>query len=85
MSDATPKSADPARAVLIVVLIGAVLIAIIGTFVPDLAGFEGPEAMWIRLVFYVVAGVDILIAFWLRARLRKAKQDANQGGTVRRQ
>jgi len=85
MPNTTPSSADPARAVLIVVLIGAVLIAIIGTFVPTLAGFEGAEAMWIRLVFYLVAVLDIVIALWLRAKLRKAKQGANQGGTVQRQ
>lgn len=85
MPNTTPSSADPARAVLIAVLFGAVMIAIIGTFVPDLAGFEGPEAVWIRVVFYVVAALDVAIAFWLRARLRKAKQGANHGGTVQRQ
>jgi len=85
MPDTAPSSPDSARAVVVAVLFGAVLVAIIGTFVPNLAGFEGPEAVWIRVVFYVVAVLDVVIAFWLRAKLSKAKRGANQGGTVQRQ
>lgn len=64
------------------ILGGAVIIAAIGTFLPDLIGMEGTPALVLRLVFYAVAAVDVAIAFWLRARFSKARQVG--GGTVQR-
>lgn len=80
MADQTSGSAS--IAVVAAILVGAVLIAAIGTFVPDLIGMTGPEAVWVRLVFYVVAAVDVGLALWLRARIRRAQQRG--GGTVQR-
>ncbi|HEV8392469.1 MAG TPA: hypothetical protein VGQ35_21620 [Dongiaceae bacterium] len=68
------------------ILSGAVIIAAIGTFLPGLIGLTGAPAIIIPLVFYAVAAIDVGIAFWLRARLRKARQSGSQsGGTVQRQ
>jgi CBS domain containing-hemolysin-like protein len=80
MPDQTPNSAT--IVVVAAVLVGAALIAVIGTFVPDLLGITGPEAVWVRLVFYAVATADVGVALWLRARIRRAQQ--GRGGTVQR-
>lgn len=64
------------------IISGAVIIAALGTFLPDLIGLEGTPAMIVRLVFYAVAAIDVAIAFWLRARIAKARQT---GGGTRRQ
>jgi hypothetical protein len=66
------------------ILVGAVIIAVVGTFLPDLIGIEGTPALVLRLVFYVVAAVDVAVAFWLRGRLRHA-QARGVGGTTRHQ
>jgi hypothetical protein len=85
MTGQTPRDGSPNSASILVVaaiLVGAVLIAAIGTFLPDLIGMTGREAVWVRLVFYAVAAVDVGLALWLRARVRRARQAA--GGTVQR-
>lgn len=78
---ATPPAA--ANAIMAAILGGALLIAVVGTFLPDLVGLAGPPAWAMRLVFYAVAAIDVAVAFWLRARLRKARETGGQ--TVRRQ
>lgn len=80
MADPPP---NPASIVVVAaILVGAALIAVIGTFVPDLIGMTGPEALWVRLAFYAVAAADVGIALWLRARIRRARQ--GPAGTVQR-
>jgi protein-S-isoprenylcysteine O-methyltransferase Ste14 len=64
------------------ILSGAVIIAVVGTFLPELIGMKGTPAIILRLVFYAVAAIDVAIAFWLRARLNKARRIG--GGTVQR-
>ncbi len=64
------------------ILSGAVIIAAIGTFLPDLIGMEGTFAIVIRLVFYAVAAIDVAIAFWLRARINKARQASGRSGNT---
>lgn len=67
-------------------IVGAIMIAVIGTFMPSLVGMTGPEAFWIPVIFYVVAVVDIGIALLFRSRLIKAQRSAGaSGGTVQRQ
>jgi len=67
------------------ILSGAVIIAAIGTFLPDLIGMEGTPALVLRLVFYAVAAIDVAVAFWLRARINKARQvRGRSGNTVHR-
>ena len=66
------------------ILGGAAIVAIIGTVLPNLIGMTGPVATWVRVVFYAVAAADVAIALWLRARIRRARQEATRG-TVRRQ
>ena len=84
MPDDKAKAPNPATASVLTAAIisGAVIIAAIGTFLPDLIGLEGTPAIVLRLVFYAVAAVDVAVAFWLRARLAKTRQVG--GGTVQR-
>ena len=84
MPDDKTKAPNPAAASVLTAAIisGAVIIAAIGTFLPDLIGLEGTPAIVLRLVFYAVAAVDVAVAFWLRARLAKTRQGG--GGTVQR-
>lgn len=68
------------------ILSGAVIIAAVGTFLPGLLGLSGAAAIIVPLVFYAVAAIDVGLAFWLRARLKKALLSSSQGGgTVQRQ
>jgi hypothetical protein len=83
MANQAPNSAG--IVVTAAILVGAAMIAAIGTFVPELTGMTGPEALWIRLVFYLVAAADVGIALWLRARIRRAQRTDRDGGTVQRQ
>ena len=64
------------------ILSGAVIIAVIGTFLPDLIGMEGTPALVLRLVFYIVAAIDVAIAFWLRRRINKARQASGRSGNT---
>ena len=78
----TPNSASVLTAA---VISGAVIIAVLGTFLPDLIGLEGTPALALRLVFYAVAALDVAIAFWLRARINKARQASGRSdNTVHR-
>ena len=65
MPDDKAKAPNPATASVLTAAIisGAVIIAAIGTFLPDLIGLEGTPAIVLRLVFYAVAAVDVAVAF----------------------
>jgi fucose permease len=80
----SPQAASPQAASILMATIigGAVIIALVGTFVPAWIGLEGTPALVMQLAFYAVAALDVGVAFWLRARLRKARQT---GGAVQRQ
>lgn len=86
MPDDRPLAPNPTTSILTAaILSGALIIAVVGTFLPDLIGMEGTPALALRLVFYFVAAVDVAIAFWLRARINKARQASGRdGGTVQR-
>lgn len=85
MPDDSSKAPNSATVVMAAVMSGAVIIAVLGTFLPDLIGFEGTPAIILRLVFYAVAAIDVAIAFWLRARIAKARQARGRSGhTVQR-
>jgi hypothetical protein len=77
-----PNNTATTTVLMAAIISGAVIIAAIGTFLPDLLGIEGTPAIMVRLVFYAVAAVDVAVAFWLRARFAKARQVG--GGTVQR-
>lgn len=88
MPDETSKAPSPATASILTaaILSGAVVIAAVGTFLPDLIGMDGTPALALSLVFYAVAAIDVAIAFWLRGRINKARQASGRnGGTVQRQ
>ena len=76
------KSPTNASVVTAAVISGAVIIAVLGTFLPDLIGMEGTPALVIRLVFYAVAAIDVAIAFWLRGRIAKARQASGRSGNT---
>jgi protein-S-isoprenylcysteine O-methyltransferase Ste14 len=86
MAPNSDPSARPAPiAVVASVLAGAVLVAVIGTLLPGLAGITGAPAIWIPIVFYAVAVVDVLIALWLWRRLKAMRQSsAHSSGPVQR-
>ncbi|WP_119302628.1 hypothetical protein [Dongia deserti] len=85
MPDQTRKPpSSVATITMAAVLVGAVITAAIGAFLPGLIGLTGTPAIVLQLVFYAVAAIDVAIAFWLRARIRKAAS-SRTGGTVQRQ
>jgi hypothetical protein len=85
MTDPTPKAGPGNPAGMIVmatVLVGAVMIAAIGTLLPGWLGLTGAPALIIALAFYAVAAVDVAIAFWLRGRVNKARQAGGRRGST---
>ena len=80
MPDDSSKAPNSATVVMAAVISGAVVIAVLGTFLPDLIGMEGTPAIVLRLVFYAVAAIDVAIAFWLRGRIAKARQASGRSG-----
>jgi hypothetical protein len=85
----SPKpSKDTGQAVMAAILVGAVLVSAVGTFLPGLIGLDGAPALVMELAFYAIAVADVALAFWLRARIRKARglnRDQNNRGPVQRQ
>ena len=79
MPDDSSKTPNSATVVMAAVISGAIVIAVLGTFLPDLIGMAGTPALVIRLVFYVIAAIDVAIAFWLRRRIKKARQAGKRG------
>lgn len=71
--------------VMAMVVAGAIVLAVFGTFLPSLAALDGPEATWIPLMFYAFAIIDIGIAFYLRSVIKKAQRSSAGGTTVQRQ
>lgn len=84
MPENNAQAPNSATVVMAAVISGAVIIAVLGTFLPDLIGMEGTPALILRLVFYAVAAIDVAIAFWLRARIAKARQASGRGGGMAR-
>jgi hypothetical protein len=66
------------------VLVGAVLVATIGTLVPGLAGITGAPAFWIPVVFYAIAVADVLVALWLWRKLKAMRPSSHGSGPVQR-
>ena len=85
MPDDSSKAPNSATVVMAAVISGAIIIAVLGTFLPDLIGMEGTPALILRLVFYAVAAIDVAVAFWLRGRISKARQASGRSdNTVHR-
>ena len=78
------SSANAPTTVMAAILIGAAFLAIIGTILPAFIGLTGTPALIFRITFYAIAVIDVVIAFWLRGKLQKARS-SRPGGTVRRQ
>ena len=74
MPDHSAKAPNSASILTAAILSGALVIAAVGTFLPDLIGMDGTPGLVLRLVFYAVAAVDVAVAFWLRGRINKARQ-----------
>jgi membrane protein implicated in regulation of membrane protease activity len=85
MPDQTERPpSNAATIVMASILVGAVMVAFVGTFLPGWIGLTGGPAIAMQLVFYAIAAIDVAVAFWLRARLRKT-QSSRSGGTVQRE
>jgi hypothetical protein len=76
----TPKAPNSASILTAAIISGAVIIAALGAFLPDLIGIEGTPAIILSLVFYAVAAIDVAVAFWLRGRINKARQASGRSG-----
>jgi hypothetical protein len=79
------------RAVFIIMLIGALIIALVATFLPALVGFDDETTTIMRLVLLAAAALSVGQAFWLKARLTRqlppedGKTAERKSGTVQRQ
>jgi hypothetical protein len=85
MTDPTPRAGpgNPAGTIVMAtVLVGAVMIAAIGTLLPGWLGLTGAPALIIALAFYAVAAIDVAVAFWLRARFTRARQASGRSGNT---
>lgn len=78
-----PKSAAPSPAVIVALLVSAVMLVVLGTILPGMMAFDGPEGLIMQIAFYVAAAGDVAIALWFRSKLKKAR--AASGGTIQRQ
>ncbi|MEZ5833008.1 MAG: hypothetical protein R3D05_17685 [Dongiaceae bacterium] len=85
MAHQAPPPESAGKTLMAAIFGGAAILALIGTFLPNLIGFTGTPALLVRVVFYAVAFIDVAVAFWLRARLRKAREARPSGGAVQRQ
>ena len=68
-----------------VMLFSAAMIAALGTVLPGLLEFDDVTGLVLRCVLYAVAIGDVIIAFWLRNKLREADPAARNTGTIQRQ
>jgi membrane protein implicated in regulation of membrane protease activity len=85
MPDQTQKPPSSiATNVMAAILVGAVIVAFVGTFLPGWVGLTGVPAVVMQLVFYAIAAIDVAVALWLRAKVRKAKSQV-RGSSVQRQ
>ena len=92
-----PPTRAAIRAIFIAMLIAAVLIALIATFLPSYVDLDDKTAMMMRIVFYVAAVLSVGQAFWVKAKLTKhlppeerktgepKTGERKSGGTVQRQ
>jgi hypothetical protein len=85
MTNQPQPSAHAPTIVMAMVLIGAAIIAVLGTILPSLFSLSGTPAIILRLAFYAVAVLDVVLAFWVRGKLRKSQPASRSGGTVQRQ
>ncbi|HKP22557.1 MAG TPA: hypothetical protein VJV39_01745 [Dongiaceae bacterium] len=82
MPDDRAKAPNSTSILTAAIISGALIIAVLGTFLPDLIGIEGTPALAFRLVFYGVAVADVAVAFWLRSRINKARQARGRSGNT---
>ena len=82
MPDHRPNAPSSASILTAAILCGALVIAVVGTFLPDLIGMDGTPGLVLRLVFYAVAAVDVAVAFWLRGRINKARQASGRSDNI---
>lgn len=83
-TNANPNQGNP-NVLAGAMIVGAILVAVIGTLMPSLVELTGPEAIWIPVIFYGIAAFEVVIALYLRARLLKARRPLSSGGTIQRQ
>jgi len=80
-----PSGNPSANIMFFVMLFSAAMIAALGTVLPGMLEFDDETGLVLRWVLYAVAIGDVIIAFWLRNKLRKADPAARNSGTIQRQ
>jgi hypothetical protein len=78
-----PANKPPVSPLIVLALLSAVMLAVLGTVLPGMLDFAGPERWMISGVFYLAAAGDVAIALWFRSKIKKAS--AASGGTIQRQ
>jgi hypothetical protein len=74
-----------ANVLTVAMLIAAAMFVALGVFLPQLSGMTGPEGTVMAIALYLAAAGDVAVAFYLRAKIKKAQQAASSGGTIQRQ
>ena len=80
-----PSPSPKPNIMFFVMLLSAAMIAVLGTVLPGMLEFDDATGLVLRCVLYAVAIGDVIIAFWLRNKLRKADPNARRAGTIQRQ
>ena len=91
MSNQQPTRAS-ITALFVAMLVGSILIALIGTFLPLYVDLDPETTMFMRIALYGVAALNVGQAFWLKAKLTKQLPpeerntgERKSGGTIQRQ
>jgi uncharacterized membrane protein YedE/YeeE len=91
MSNQQPTRAS-IKVLFIAMLMGSVLFALIAAFVPPYVGLDDQTALIMRIVICAAAVLNVIQAFWLRAKLTRQlpPEERSAGprkatGTVQRQ
>lgn len=82
-----PQTSGTATIVPVILILSAILLAVLGTILPGMLELEPPVDLVLRAVLYVAAIGDVILALFMRAKLKKAAAQnvPGSGGTVQRQ
>ena len=85
MQQPNAKPQANAQLVFYIMLFSAAMIAVLATVLPGLLELDDELTLVLRGAFFVAALGDVIIAFYLRGKLRKLAPTDKGGGTVQRQ
>jgi hypothetical protein len=80
--NATPQANAPI--VFTLMLLSSAMIAVLAIVLPVLLAFDDFLTLVLRCAFFAVALGDVIIAFWLRSKLRRLTPAGTSTGAVQR-